>query len=308
MSTTIEPVLGSNEVLGCRLVGGFSIFVQVLVGTLGFSTLIIKRYFERPRRSWLVWGFDVSKQMISGSIMHMCNLLVSALSGTSTADATNPCAWYVLNLTLDCTIGVAFIAGYLKLFEALAAKYKVTGLESGHYGDPPSWRLWLRQASMFCLSMLCMKLTVIVAVALFPFLVAIGNAILVPVQMTHSPRFEIVFVMAIWPLVLNIFESWVIDQFIKKKHAGHVPLNTDEHTFEMQNASVSSGSRTLQDARVSDEFGLDELGLAELGLDELGLDEYESDDGKHRARAYHDRPFEMPSPVFTPTESRANEQ
>ncbi|KAJ2496814.1 hypothetical protein GGH96_005565 [Coemansia sp. RSA 1972] len=249
MSTTIDPVLGANEVMSCRLVGGFSIFVQLLVGTLGFSTLIIKRYFERPQRSWLVWG-------------------------------------YVLNLTLDCTIGVVFIAGYLKLFEALAVRYKVTGLESGHYGDPPSWRLWLRQASIFCLSMVCMKLTVIVAVTVFPFLVAVGNAILVPVQMTHSPRFEIVFVMAIWPLVLNIFESWVIDQFIKKKHAsmeGHVPLSTDEHAFEMQNASVSSGSRTLQDARIS-------------------VDEFESDDGKQRAR-YHDHPFELPTPVFTPTES-----
>ncbi|KAJ2283380.1 hypothetical protein GGH14_000926 [Coemansia sp. RSA 370] len=293
MNNIIDPVLGSNEVMSCRLVGGFSIFVQVLVGTLGFSTLIIKRYFEQPRRSWLIWGFDVSKQMISGSIMHMCNLLVSALSGASTAEnATNPCAWYVLNLTLDCTIGVAFIAGYLKLFEALAMRYKITGLESGHYGDPPSWRLWLRQASIFCLSMICMKLTVIVAVAVFPFLVAIGNAILVPVQMTHSPRFEIVFVMAIWPLVLNIFESWVIDHFIKKRHE-HVPVSTDELAFEMQNASVSSGSRTLQDARISvDEFELD--------------DEFGEDDGKQIARAYHDHPFEMPTPVFTLAESRAH--
>ncbi|KAJ2033281.1 hypothetical protein GGI08_009149, partial [Coemansia sp. S2] len=35
-----------DEVLNCRLVGPFSIAVQVLVGTLGFSTLIIKRHFE----------------------------------------------------------------------------------------------------------------------------------------------------------------------------------------------------------------------------------------------------------------------
>ncbi|PIA13799.1 hypothetical protein COEREDRAFT_20176, partial [Coemansia reversa NRRL 1564] len=209
----------------CKLVGPFSIFVQVLVGTLGFSTLIIKRQFERPRRTWLVWSFDVGKQMISGSIMHMCNLLVSTLSGGSSTSTTtgeddqssNPCSWYVLNLTLDCTLGVLFLAGYIRLFEYLAARFKIGGLESGNYGDPPSWRIWLKQASLFCASMLCMKLTVVMLVALMPFLLVIGDLILKPVLMTHSPHFEIIFVMAIWPLVLNIFESWVIDQFIKKK-------------------------------------------------------------------------------------------
>ncbi|KAJ2309578.1 hypothetical protein IWW52_005654, partial [Coemansia sp. RSA 2704] len=146
---TLLPV--TDEILNCKLVGGFSIFVQLLVGTLGFSTLIIKRHFERPRRPWLVWGFDVGKQMISGTIMHMCNLLVSALSGGEAGeDATNPCSWYVLNLTLDCTLGVLFVAGYLKLFETIAVRYKITGLESGHYGDPPRWQLFVRQALVFC--------------------------------------------------------------------------------------------------------------------------------------------------------------
>ncbi|KAJ2549536.1 hypothetical protein GGH95_006228, partial [Coemansia sp. RSA 1836] len=124
---------------------------------------------------------------------------------------------YVLNLTLDCTIGIAFITGYLKLFGYLAQRFNVKGLESGHYGDPPSWKRWIKQASIFCASMVCMKLTVVLLITLLPLLVGLGDLVLKPIQMTHSPRFEIVFVMAIWPLSLNIFESWVIDQFIKKK-------------------------------------------------------------------------------------------
>ncbi|KAJ2386890.1 hypothetical protein GGI05_004244, partial [Coemansia sp. RSA 2603] len=174
----------ADEMLSCRLVGPFSIFVQVLVGTLGFSTLIIKRHFERPRRPWLVWGFDVSKQMIGGSLMHMCNLLVSALIGAEHAgdeDATNPCSWYVLNLTIDCTVGVLFMAAYLKLYGIAADRLKITGLESGHYGDPPSWRRWLKQATLFCISMVSMKLTVILLITILPILVVIGDGILKPV-------------------------------------------------------------------------------------------------------------------------------
>ncbi|KAJ2162614.1 hypothetical protein GGF46_000487 [Coemansia sp. RSA 552] len=326
---SLVPV--TNDVLNCKLVGGFSIFIQVLVGTLGFSTLIIKRHFEHPRRPWLVWSFDVGKQMISGAIMHMCNLLVSALSsgGLGEEGATNPCSWYVLNLTLDCTLGVVFVAGYLRLFETIAKRNKITGLESGHYGDPPSWRIWMKQGLVFCASMLCMKFTVVMMVALLPFLLAVGDLILKPVQMTHSPRFEIVFVMAVWPLVLNIFESWVLDQFIKRKHpmeglvssTGHVPLSTyaDEEvppytaSIEMQNhLSVSSGSRTLASGSVHREGQRVSLDMSDFELGS-GSDEDGYVSGRQTARrrlsrddhTYHKDPFSLPpTPGFTPVDGR----
>ncbi|KAJ2795753.1 hypothetical protein H4R20_005770, partial [Coemansia guatemalensis] len=146
-----------------------------------------------------------------------------------------------------------------------------------------------------------------------------------PVLMTHSPHFEIIFVMAIWPLVLNIFESWVIDQFIKKKHpvhptssvSGHVPLETEEHvdgtgmhgtSFEMHNASLSSGSRTLTagSTRRHTQLSVD---MSEFNI---GSDS-DDDDGSidnHRINAqkaygsdtgYHRDPFTLPSPTSAPT-------
>ncbi|KAJ2398733.1 hypothetical protein GGI23_003071 [Coemansia sp. RSA 2559] len=265
-----------NELLDCKLVGAFSLFVQILVGTLGFSTLMIKRYFERPQRTWKVWAFDVSKQMISGALMHMANLLVSALRGShngKTDEATNPCSWYVLNLTMDCTVGILFVAMYLRMYERLAMYAGVKELESGDYGTPPSWRRWLKQASVFCASMVSMKLSVVTLIALFPALVVVGDLVLKPVQMTASPRLQIVFVMAFWPLALNIFESWVLDQFIKRKHkgpphrsaSGHVPLPTTEdesadamHTsYEMEDASNLGSSRTLVGGTRASIHGMD---------------------------------------------------
>ncbi|KAJ2467592.1 hypothetical protein GGI03_001476, partial [Coemansia sp. RSA 2337] len=199
---------------------------------------------------------------------------------------------YVLNLTLDCTIGILFIAGYLRLFGYLAQRLNVKGLESGHYGDPPSWKRWIKQASIFCASMIFMKLTVVLMITLFPLLVGLGDLILKPVQLTHSPRFQIIFVMAIWPLSLNIFESWIIDQFIKTKRGrgdiptdGHIPLATTDvgqgaSSFELANAlypssSSSSGSRTLgslsaRDTRLSIEMS--EFDIANDGDDNDDVD------------------------------------
>ncbi|KAJ2723873.1 hypothetical protein GGI07_002336 [Coemansia sp. Benny D115] len=281
-STTTVPGLfplpDDPELLSCRLVGPFSIFVQVLVGTLGFSTLLIKRHFEKPRRPWLVWTFDVSKQVIGGTLMHMSNLLVSFLSGQSleNGSATNPCSWYVLNLTLDCTLGVLFVTGYLSLFSRLAKRFGVTGLDSGHYGIPPSWRIWMKQATLFCTSMICMKLTVILLIALLPFLVALGDGILKPVQLLNSPRLEIIFVMALWPLVLNIFESWVLDHLIKKKHShGSGPIRDGQGferlpgaSFEMVTSTDSVADRTM----VGSSSGVRDTQQVSLDLSEFELD------------------------------------
>ncbi|KAJ2817570.1 hypothetical protein FBU31_006179, partial [Coemansia sp. 'formosensis'] len=223
---------------------------------------------------------------------------------------------YVLNLTLDCTIGILFITGYLRLFGYLAQRLNVKGLESGHYGDPPSWKRWIKQAGIFCASMIFMKLTVVLLITLFPLLVGLGDLILKPIQMAHSPRFEIIFVMAIWPLSLNIFESWIIDQFIKTKRRsgdiptdGHIPLATTDagqgaSSFELTNAlypssSSSSGSRTLgghsaRDTRLSIEMS--EFDLAD------GSDNNDDVDIKHESGLAH-RLHQLPA--VSPADAQA---
>ncbi|KAJ2494756.1 hypothetical protein GGI11_008716 [Coemansia sp. RSA 2049] len=160
---------------------------------------------------------------------------------------------------MDCTVGILFVALYLRLFERLAAWAGATkGLESGDYGTPPDWRRWAKQATIFCASMVGMKLSVVALIALFPALVVIGDVVLKPVQMADSARLQIVFVMAFWPLVLNIFESWVLDQFIKRKlrreirsASGHMPLATEDDadgTSGSAGAALAAGYEMAPDA------------------------------------------------------------
>jgi hypothetical protein len=40
---------------GCKLLDSFAIFVQLLLGGLAFSTLILKRQREKPQRPLFIW-------------------------------------------------------------------------------------------------------------------------------------------------------------------------------------------------------------------------------------------------------------
>lgn len=59
------------------MVGLLGILIQIGLGILSFSVLIIKRYSETPKRPWKIWTFDASKQIISQLIAHFINLTIS---------------------------------------------------------------------------------------------------------------------------------------------------------------------------------------------------------------------------------------
>ena len=54
----------------CHILGIFGLIIQGVLGLLSFLALIIKRYFENPKRSWTVWGLDTSKQVFSAFLAH----------------------------------------------------------------------------------------------------------------------------------------------------------------------------------------------------------------------------------------------
>ncbi len=100
----------------CELLGPFSLIVQSALGILALSSLVWKRYRERPRRPLKIWTFDVSKQVVGSLLLHMANLLMSMLSAGQLsvklpAAGTegdkyqpNPCSFYLLNLAIDVSL------------------------------------------------------------------------------------------------------------------------------------------------------------------------------------------------------------
>lgn len=89
----------------CSMTGILGILIQVGLGVLSFSVLIIKRFREKPQRPWKIWIFDTSKQLISQIVAHFINLTISiALSYND--DESDECLWYFMTNILDNTLGV----------------------------------------------------------------------------------------------------------------------------------------------------------------------------------------------------------
>jgi len=103
----------------CHLLGPWALIVQAALGLLAVSSLVVKRWRERPRRPLKIWFFDVSKQVFGSVLLHLANVLLSMLSSGSfdvaaNAKATaqyagqddegkqpNPCSFYLLNIFID---------------------------------------------------------------------------------------------------------------------------------------------------------------------------------------------------------------
>ncbi|RIA93548.1 Vaculolar membrane protein [Glomus cerebriforme] len=246
----------------CVLVDNFAIFVQVLLGTIAFSTLIYKRHRERPQRQLQIWFYDVSKQLLGAGIVHGLNIVVSYIAGSIDGGGdTNPCVWYFLNIFIDCTLGVFILYVLLKIVDFIVAIACIEGMKSGDYGHPPNANWWIRQIVAFICCLFVMKIIVVLIFRLCPFLFDAGEFLLG--WTLYNAKLQVVFVMLIIPLVMNIVQFWLVDQVIKKKLEG-VKLEDnddfgDEDAFlsealsdddeEMGGSSISVSSNTAILAR-----------------------------------------------------------
>lgn len=128
---------GSGE---CELLGPFALLVQGALGIMALSSLVWKRYHERPQRPLKVWGFDVSKQVVGSVLLHIANLLMSMLSagkfdvtpkvteGAGKQYQPNPCSFYLLNLAIDVRFQLSDLA--LTKFVALMIHRRLSGYPS----------------------------------------------------------------------------------------------------------------------------------------------------------------------------------
>ena len=87
----------------CEFFGVLGVIHQLILGILTFSLLILKRYLEKPRRHWIIWFYDVLKQIISSFFLYSTNIIFSYL--LSNKDETSEiCTIYFMNLFLGCFV------------------------------------------------------------------------------------------------------------------------------------------------------------------------------------------------------------
>ncbi|CAJ2502016.1 Uu.00g048690.m01.CDS01 [Anthostomella pinea] len=236
----------------CRLLGPFALFVQLALGGLALSTLVFKRWRERPQRPLKIWFFDVSKQVFGSVLVHMANVFMSMLTSgrfsikldpasVQTARALmrraddgytpNPCSFYLLNLAIDTTIGIPILILLLRVTTVLVS-YTPLGkpaesIQSGNYGNPPKWWWWLKQSVIYFCGLFGMKICVLIIFLILPWISRVGDWAL---RWTEgNERLQIVFVMMLFPLIMNGLQYYIIDSFIKMKDTDHERLPQEDH-------------------------------------------------------------------------------
>jgi len=214
----------------CELLDTFGKFVQFLAAVFAFSVLIIKRFREKPRRPWSIWGLDVCKQASSGLGAHFVGLLTAELVAAA-SEGISPCSWYFVAFTVDVTLGVTVSLLIFHGGKRLAGMYRYAPLATtGNYGQvidemgimtkQPSLRIWAIQLSFFTFGcviparFVCMLFTYSLRNQLA------GVAIWIHSWFPNSPKGELMFVMVAGPLVMNAIQ-FLIQDAVLKKHKGH---------------------------------------------------------------------------------------
>ncbi|KAI1112775.1 vacuolar membrane protein-domain-containing protein [Nemania sp. NC0429] len=249
---------GTGGIMGggegeCRLLGPFALLVQLALGGLALLSLVYKRWRERPQRPMKIWFFDVSKQVFGSVLLHIANIFMSMLTSgrfSMELDPTgvqavvrllrradepyfpNPCSFYLLNLAIDTTIGIPILIVLLRVITGLVA-YTPMGkplesIQSGNYGTPPNAWWWLKQSVIYFCGLFGMKICVLLIFLILPWISRVGDWAL---RWTEgNEQLQIVFVMMLFPLIMNALQYYIIDGFIKKKEMGLelVPQEVDD--------------------------------------------------------------------------------
>lgn len=235
----------------------FTAFVQFLLAVFALASLYIKRQQEQPRRKFWTWFLDVSKQGIGAVYAHVLNMVIAAIIAANVRgeyELKDECAWYAINYLIDTTLGLVLSILFLRLLDWVANERDWVSLKhSGVYQGVDGMWHWWHQLTAWMIVLTVVKVIICVFMWLTsPLLAKWGGIFFEPLQ--GNIRFELLFVMIIFPGFLNVLYFWVIDSFLRaeKHHAGahepepHVEIGSIDGGLDSKNESLVPKSENAQ--------------------------------------------------------------
>lgn len=132
------------------------------------------------------------------------------------------CAWYGISYLIDTTLGLVLALVFVRLLDNVANERNWASLKnSGVYTGPHGFYHWVSQCIAWVAILTIVKIIIYVfMIACAPWLAWIGAILFAPLQ--GNIRFELVFVMILFPGLLNVIYFWIADGFLKaqKTHEG----------------------------------------------------------------------------------------
>lgn len=210
----------------CELFGLLGIIHQLILGLLTFSLLLLKRYFEKPRRHLTIWLYDILKQIISSCALYSTNIFFSYLLHNNKEESSDLCTIYFMNLFLGCIIGYYITSLYIRLFYYLNNVYKLHFYFNEVYyeeiydnNNEKSFRInkkvYISELIFWVSVQLIWKFMLLIFFNFFKYeFITIGELFLRPFYNIHIKSFMI---LCFFPLVFNGFYYWKLDNLIKVK-------------------------------------------------------------------------------------------
>jgi len=223
----------SNSDHHCSLLsGGFGIPLQIGLALVGLGLLAVKRAWEVPLRPWMVWVRDISKQVLSTGIGHVCNLFLAFQLGRS----GDECISYFINFLADNSLGILFnyllLRWITKLYET---RYSDTLLSPGMYHHPNHGILmvWFIQTMEWIIIVVLVKFTLYLLL-LRPLAYPLNEAgEHLFSSFDDSPKELLFIVMVIIPTMINALQFWIQDSFLKHDE----PAGDEERSPFLENSS-----------------------------------------------------------------------
>lgn len=231
-----------DEEQTCKVYDGndvFTAWVQIFLALFALGSLWFKRMREKPRRKFETWFMDVTKQGLGAVYAHLLNMLVAAVIASNHRSGNDgklddQCAWYAINYLVDTTFGLVLALMFLKILDYLANTKNWESLKnSGVYYGPQKWIHWRDQVLAWIAVMTLVKIVILFFMWIFSeFLAFWGRILFNPLQ--GNIRFELLFVMIIFPGFLNVIYFWIIDSYIKAQDTHAHAHESDSEEEQMK--------------------------------------------------------------------------
>lgn len=243
-ATLFKAGYAANQ--GCELLGLFGLAVQLAITVVCAIALVAVWFMETPRRPFLSWAFDVSKQVVGaayGKLWNIAQSIIFAQLLRGSSAYQDQCVWYLMMLVADCFF-LTFLCWYACNYcrPILLGRYYI---DIGDYDGPAaggsrhSARLsgkgdleasmdvhssFAVQARAYCVQLaiwigIITACRLVLSVALFflqhqlyGFYAGVFEALNL-----NSPEEKLLFSVLIFPAFSDTFQIVVQDRFLKKQ-------------------------------------------------------------------------------------------
>jgi STIMATE family len=161
------------------------------------------------------------------------------------------CAWYGMSYLIDTTLGLFLAISLLGLLDYMANERDWVHLKhSGVYVGPDGYKHWISQVVAWMTILTIVKFIIYLFMRIFSQQLAVlGQWLFEPLQ--SNIRIELLFVMIVFPGLLNVVYFWIADSYLKAKHE-HAEAHEQSPEFQLaekKQALLQQGDNDDNDIR-----------------------------------------------------------